>query len=228
MLGCKEEFVEEDLPSSILPEFHDSSYGFGDLGEDIKTWGNGNIDTEVAMITPASSYHPTGPSIPEFVDPRALLSQDDLQGNFSFWPAIDQQQLWLGPGTPTEIHQQPEQEITGTQHSQLQYNHASSSFMQLNSCLPLDSHSEEIITGIINRIHKNSEFACQDDSPPEPPILPRVAHKRGANKNIDEAKRLLAAEAGNKLSNKERCKLRNRVTAQICRDRKKGTLTYSP
>jgi len=228
MLGCKEEFIREDLPSSIVPNFHDSSCGFCDIGEDIKTWGNGNMDTEVAMFTPASSHQPTGPWMLECVDPRALLAQDDLLETFDFWPAIDRQQLGLGPDTPTEMHQQPEQEITGTQHLQLQYNHASSSSMQLTSCLPSNSHSEEIIAGIINRIHKNSEFACQDDSPLEPSILPRVAHRRGLNKNIDEAKRLLASEAGNKLSSDKRRKLQNRVAAWTCRERKRGMLTHSP
>ena len=186
------------------------------------------MDTEATMLTPASSHQPTGLSMPEFVDPRVLLSQDDLQKTFGFWPAIDQQQLRLGPGTPTEMHQQPKQEITGTQHLQLQYNHTSSSFMQPTSCLPHNSHSEEIIADIINRIHRNSESACQDDSPPEPCILPRVAHRRGADKNIDEAKRLLASEAGNKLSSNDRRKLRNRVSSWTCRERQRGMLTHSP
>jgi bZIP-type transcription factor MBZ1 len=166
--------------------------------------------------------------MPDFVDLGALPSQEDPQDIFSFWPAMHQQQPGLALRTPAQAHQQPEREITDTQHLQPQYNHASSSFMQLTSCPAPNSHSEEIIAAIVNRIHNNTEFACQDDSPPEPPILRRVANRRRAKNNMDEEKRFLASEAGKELSSKERHKIRNKVAAWTCRERKNGMLIHIP
>lgn len=74
ILGYDDEFIEDDLPSCSFPNLQDSSRSFSDIEENMASWGSssaesGNMDTEVAMFTPAFLGQPTGPSMSDFVDP---------------------------------------------------------------------------------------------------------------------------------------------------------------
>ncbi|RYP39190.1 hypothetical protein DL768_010730 [Monosporascus sp. mg162] len=205
--GYQDEFIKDGLPSSSSPSLQNS---FSDIEENMASWGSGiisagsgNVGTEVALFTPAFLDQPTGPSTSDFVDPQALFSQEDLQETTNFRPAMHQQQSGLALSTRAQAHQQAEQEVAEKQQVQPQHNYVSSSPAPLTPCPPSNSHYEEIISGIVNQIHKNSQFACQDDTPAEPAILPRVVKRRRAKDNMDEGKRSLASEAGKKLSSEE-------------------------
>ncbi|RYO82757.1 hypothetical protein DL764_009561 [Monosporascus ibericus] len=217
-LGTMNKKAEDGLPSCSFPNLQDSSYSFSSNEENMVSWGNGiiyaesgDVDTEVSMFTSAFLDQPTSPSMSDFVSPGALSSQEDPQGIFNFWPATHKQQSGLALSTPAQAHQQPEQEITEKQHLRPQHNYASSSLMQSTPCPASNSYGEETVAGIVNRIHKNSQFACQDDIPPEPLILPRDVKRQRTKNNMDEAKRFLASKAGKELSTEYVARLENDV-----------------
>lgn len=85
-----------------------------------------------------------------------------------------------------------------------------------------DPHVEESISRLLNQMRQSSVASVEDDCSTPTGNLPNLARLKKDEDEMDEDERLLASEAGKKLSSKERRQLRNKVSARAFRSRRKG------
>jgi hypothetical protein len=154
----------------------------------------------------------------DFIDPNAIMKQEEAQANFRVYPGMHQQaaqqrQAMMAKQKQREAEQQRQQE-----------QQRASVPRRSTSSQPLDQRTEDTISRVMSEIRRSSNIAADSLSPPGS-VLPHVIKAKRDEDDMDEDERLLNSEEGKKLSSKERRQLRNKVSARAFRSRRKEYIT---
>jgi hypothetical protein len=172
-----------------------------------------------------SSYFFSGedmsPQQEDFMDPTAMLKQEEAQAHVRFYPGMHQQaaqqaalakQAEQAKQQQMMLQKQKQREVEQIQHGQ----------SSRRSLSHTDQRTEETIARVVNHIRQNGSFSGSSMSPNDNSALPHIIRARKEEDDMDEDERLLNSEEGKKLSSKERRQLRNKVSARAFRSRRKG------
>jgi hypothetical protein len=169
----------------------------------------------------------------QYVDPSALGGQELAQGPSTqvgrMYPGMHQQQAAMAKAQAAQ-HQQQQQQQQQSRQPQMQQHRPEE---QISNGLPQnrairhpDPVVEERISRLLQQMRQNA-MASSEGSPTPSSMLPQMAKARKDEQDMDEDERLLASDAGKKLTSKERRQLRNKVSARAFRSRRKGMFDQS-
>lgn len=154
----------------------------------------------------------------DFVDPHAILKQEEAQANIRYYPGMHQQAALRAQ---QQAQQQRQQQMMAMKQREAEMQQSRSRRASHNPAV--DSHTEETIARVVNQIRQSSNMGEHSMSP-DPQGHQHMGRSRKDEDDMDEDERLLNSEEGKKLSSKERRQLRNKVSARAFRSRRKGKL----
>jgi hypothetical protein len=157
----------------------------------------------------------------QFVNPNALLGQDDsptYAAPVRMYPGIHQQQAAQAKAQQL----QKQQDMAARQQQQRPIEGQQPLPTQSKSSGQKDPHVEESISRLLSQMRHNSVASADDADTPTGSQPSLAARLKKEEDEMDEDERLLASEEGKKLSSKERRQLRNKVSARAFRSRRKG------
>jgi hypothetical protein len=180
----------------------------------------------------------------DFQRPSYMYANDNMQDDFCDPSAIEaveeapQVRVWPG------MHQKNALEKAQAQAQYLQQRQANQMAHQLQARAQLaaqqsgrpqqtqagrktssplsDARTEETIARVVAQIRADSQSATSSMGDGRNDLLPHIIRAKKDEEDMDEDERLLASEAGKKLTSKERRQLRNKVSARAFRSRRKG------
>lgn len=174
--------------------------------------GEGFDNDLPAFFFPGESLHD------DFVDPVAVLKQEEAQANIRYYPGMHQQAALRAQ---QQAQQQRQQQLVAMKQREAEMQRSQGSRRPSHN--PVDPHTEETIARVVNQIRQSSNMGEHSMSP-DPQGHQHMGRSRKEEDDMDEDERLLNSEEGKKLSSKERRQLRNKVSARAFRSRRKGML----
>ncbi|KAJ5625187.1 hypothetical protein N7510_001496 [Penicillium lagena] len=158
----------------------------------------------------------------QYVDPSALGGQELAQGPSTqvgrMYPGMHQQQAAMAKAQAAQQQQQQFRQPQMQQHRPEEQ--IPNAIPQNRAIRHPDPVVEERISRLLQQMRQNA-MASSEGSPTPSSMLPQMAKTRKDEQDMDEDERLLASEAGKKLTSKERRQLRNKVSARAFRSRRK-------
>ncbi|KAE9962751.1 hypothetical protein BLS_010060 [Venturia inaequalis] len=151
----------------------------------------------------------------DFVDPNAILKQEEAQANIRYYPGMHQQAALRAQ---QQAQQQRQQQMMAMKQREAEVQNNRSRRTSHNPAV--DAHTEETIARVVNQIRQSSNMGEHSMSP-DPHGHQHMGRSRKDEEDMDEDERLLNSEEGKKLSSKERRQLRNKVSARAFRSRRK-------
>jgi hypothetical protein len=154
----------------------------------------------------------------DFIDPHAIMKQEEAQANIRYFPGMHQQ---VAMQKQAMMAKQKQREAEQRQQAQAQVQQSQAPRRSVSS-QPLDARTEETISRVMSEIRRSSNMAADSVSNNNNNMLPHIIRAKRDEDDMDEDERLLNSEEGKKLSSKERRQLRNKVSARAFRSRRKG------
>ena len=187
-----------------------------------------NSEMDFEVDSPSDSiptmFYPSTSSNGRFVNPTALVSQDDSPTYTApvqrMYPGMHTQQA---AQLKAQQAQKQQEMLRQQQQRQIQGQRPLPVPSQSKPQQQKDPHVEESISRLLHQMRQNSVASTEDDASTPTGDLPHIARMKKEEEDMDEDERLLASEEGKKLSSKERRQLRNKVSARAFRSRRKGT-----
>jgi hypothetical protein len=171
----------------------------------------------------------------DFCDPSSIEAMEEAP-QVRVWPGMHQKNALAKKQAQAQYHQQ-RQQSADMAHRQAQVAAQQSAAhhpgrpqqaqvgRKLSSPLS-DARTEETIARVVAQIRADSQSATSAMGDGRNDLLPHIIRAKKDEEDMDEDERLLASEAGKKLTSKERRQLRNKVSARAFRSRRKGKLTH--
>lgn len=202
---------------SAFPSYNSGidEYGMATSMYDQSGLGAMTGDTGFEADLPAF-FFPGDSQNDDFVDPNAILKQEEAQANIRYYPGMHQQAALR---QQQQAQQQRQQQIMAMKQREAEMQRSQGSRRPSHN--PVDPHTEETIARVVNQIRQSSNMGEHSMSP-DPQGLSHMGRSRKDEDDMDEDERLLNSEEGKKLSSKERRQLRNKVSARAFRSRRKG------
>jgi hypothetical protein len=201
-----------------IDEFSMTFDGMGSQSGLGSVTGDLGLDMDLKNSALPAYFYPNGnmsPQNEDFVDPAAILKQEEEQAHVRFYPGMHQQ-----AALARQAEQQKQQQMMLQKQKQREEQmQASQSSRRSGS--HLDPMTEETIARVVNHIRQNGSFSGESMSPNSSSNLPHIMRSKKDEDDMDEDERLLNSEEGKKLSSKERRQLRNKVSARAFRSRRK-------
>ncbi|KAF9728380.1 metallo-beta-lactamase superfamily protein [Paraphaeosphaeria minitans] len=188
-------------------------------------WNSGlPMDMDLSMPSQPAFFYPSNGASQsaDFVDP-STITQEQVQ-NVRVWPGMHQQQAQQQAmaKAQAQAQQQRAQQLMQQRQQQAGQQQTRQQHMRNTSSSPLsDARTEETIARVVNQIRQQSQNNALAGANGQNDLLPHIIRAKKDEDDMDEDERLLASEAGKKLSSKERRQLRNKVSARAFRSRRK-------
>lgn len=178
----------------------------------------GDIDLDFEPSSGSQYMYPS----PNTVNPM-VMQQDTMSMSSSMSGNVGR--LWPGAHSQAALAKaqaQRQQQQDMIQQQQQQQQRPAPSKSKARNGQPTDPLVEQKITQLLNSMRSGSADNTDGQS-----SSAHIAHSRvrKEEEDMDEDERLLASEAGKKLTSKERRQLRNKVSARAFRSRRKGKFT---
>ena len=224
-LNESERFSEDLYDMKTAPQ---SYFGMNNT-DDLVDFGLELEQSSMSMDFSAPSQHmPVLNS--SYVDPSAVDGRNPSPNPQSApaqpvraWPGMHQKQAAMQAKAQAEAQaqrqQRPRQQSASRSHASSHAGNGST-----------DPHVEESISRLLDRMRHSSVNSSVNDDGVTSDANGQHAHSARMKKDeedMDEDERLLASEAGKKLSSKERRQLRNKVSARAFRSRRKGMCYFA-
>jgi hypothetical protein len=200
--------IQADLRVLGQPQVFNGGYNTGiydqswDMGSQLEIM-DPNLEALLAMSTND-----------DFIDPHAIMKQEEAQANIRYFPGMHQQ---VAMQKQAMMAKQKQREAEQRQQAQAQ-----TQAPRRSGSSPVDARTEETISRVMSEIRRSSNMAADSLSANGNNMLPHVIRAKRDEDEMDEDERLLNSEEGKKLSSKERRQLRNKVSARAFRSRRKG------
>jgi hypothetical protein len=209
--------------NSGIDEFSMTFDGMGSQSGLGSMTGDLGLDMDMKNSALPAYFYPNGnmsPQNEDFVDPAAILKQEEEQAHVRFYPGMHQQ-----AALARQAEQQKQQQLMLQKQKQREEQMQASQSSR-RSVSHLDPMTEETIARVVNHIRQNGSFSGESMSPNSNSNLPHIMRSKKEEDDMDEDERLLNSEEGKKLSSKERRQLRNKVSARAFRSRRKGIVHH--
>ncbi|KAL4915493.1 hypothetical protein BDW62DRAFT_188330 [Aspergillus aurantiobrunneus] len=179
-----------------------------------------DLESDSNMTTVPGFYFSPNPNN-KFVDPNALGGQEVVSMGPStqvgrMWPGMHQQAAMAKAAQHQRQHDILRQQQQ--QREQLQQQRSTGAPQAQHAHAP-NAAVEDRISRLLQQV--KSASGSPSDPSPSPSAAPHMAKSKKDEQDMDEDERLLASEAGKKLTSKERRQLRNKVSARAFRSRRK-------
>ncbi|QDS77780.1 hypothetical protein FKW77_005325 [Venturia effusa] len=202
------------LPT-VFPSYNSGIDDFAMAGSMYDQSGLGGMAGEGFDSDLPAFFFPGESQNDDFVDPSAVLKQEEAQANVRYYPGMHQQAALRAQ---QQAQQQRQQQMMAMKQREAESQQNRSRRASHNPAV--DPHTEETIARVVNQIRQSSNMGEHSMSP-DPLGHPHMGRSRKDEEDMDEDERLLNSEEGKKLSSKERRQLRNKVSARAFRSRRK-------
>jgi hypothetical protein len=206
-----------------IDEFSMTFDGMGSQSRLGSSTGDLGLDMDMKNSGMPAYFFPGGDMSPQqedFIDPTAILKQEEAQAHVRFYPGMHQQAAQQA-ALAKQAQQAKQHQIMMQKQKQREAQQMQRGQSSRRSVSHTDQRTEETIARVVNHIRQNGSFSGSSMSPNDNSALPHIIRARKEEDDMDEDERLLNSEEGKKLSSKERRQLRNKVSARAFRSRRK-------